>query len=837
MQVDVVGAGGQHGADFFHGGGGDGGSGAHVTALIPVTPGTTYQAMVGDVLEENGGGAPGAGGASGISDDPNCGASNWLIMAGGGGGGSDGILGNGGARGGDGCLVIQHPGFPGDGTACTQASNGNNNHLVTPSGAGGAGGNGTATAGGGGGGGGHAPALAEGNGGSAGTFLAGGNSGDTNATIQSYGGGGGGGYYGGGGGGGNAEGATGGGGGGGSSVVLTATMTTPYIYPAGNGLTGSSSDQSYGSVTFTPVTATTTIANLSAAAGTAAVPVSAQVSTSSTMTDALGGSVRFDVVDPTGSVVATAGPLALSATGMASGDLDASAVPAGVYSIVATYLYGGQAIGTGSAVLYLTNPGVSVSNITSVQATPFNAADFTVPPATTVQVAISSGTATATVANYSGDPVATGLQSGDQFFDLHLSSSSNVQQVNIIRCDTDQYSFYWWNGTAWVLAQDQSPQPETINNQQVTCAFLRLNSSSTPTLAQLTGTPFGMGATPTAVSDVTAPSVAYDHSTTLTATVSPANGVYPVPDAGLNGTVEFTAGSTDLGSVPVTSSAGAASVTASLTLKAAPPAVPSGGQYPVVATFTPSGDQYLGSASAPVTWTITQSNDTLTYTGSVVLGRGLTETLSAVLKEDGLLPVSGRTISFTAGTQHCSGVTNAAGVAQCAITVAASQPYGPGGQVSASFAGDADYVPATATTPDMVFAFPAGGAFAVGDVSAGSPSSQAIAAGDTVTFWGAQWAKANVLSGGSAPSEFKGFAPGSAPPACGSTWSANPGASTPAPAAPLPPYMGVIVTSQASKSGSAITGDTVHIVVVATKSGYTGDPGTPGTGTIVATYC
>jgi hypothetical protein len=49
--------------------------------------------------------------------------------------------------------------------------------------------------------------------------------------------------------------------------------------------------------------------------------------------------------------------------------------------------------------------------------------------------------------------------------------------------------------------------------------------------------------------------------------------------------------------------------------------------------------------------------------------------------------------------------------------------------------------------------------------------------------------------------------------------------------------MGVIVASGTSQSGSTITGNTVHIVVVQTNPGYQANPGHEGTGTVVATYC
>ena len=49
--------------------------------------------------------------------------------------------------------------------------------------------------------------------------------------------------------------------------------------------------------------------------------------------------------------------------------------------------------------------------------------------------------------------------------------------------------------------------------------------------------------------------------------------------------------------------------------------------------------------------------------------------------------------------------------------------------------------------------------------------------------------------------------------------------------------MGVLVSSSAAKSGSAITGKTKKIVVVKTDAGYSPNPGHNGTGTYVATYC
>jgi hypothetical protein len=137
---------------------------------------------------------------------------------------------------------------------------------------------------------------------------------------------------------------------------------------------------------------------------------------------------------------------------------------------------------------------------------------------------------------------------------------------------------------------------------------------------------------------------------------------------------------------------------------------------------------------------------------------------------------------------------------------------------------------ASASCKTLVFAFaPGGGSFVVGNRSA--------VVGNPVTFWGAQWWKDNALSGGSAPASFKGFAENPNAPSCGASWSTDPGSSTPPPPGPLPAYMGVIVSSHATKNGSEIAGDIVHIAVVHTNPGYQPDPGHAGAGTVVAMVC
>jgi von Willebrand factor type A domain/Bacterial Ig-like domain (group 3) len=253
------------------------------------------------------------------------------------------------------------------------------------------------------------------------------------------------------------------------------------------------------------------------------------------------------------------------------------------------------------------------------------------------------------------------------------------------------------------------------------------------------------------------------------------------------------------------------------------------GTYPITATF--AGDAQHNPTSGTAHYVVTREETTTTYTGPTVIANGVPTTLSGVLKEDGTTPIAGRTLTLTLGTgataQSCTGTTNASGSASCTLTP--SQPLGPG-TVSAAFAGDAFYLPSSDSASTISFEFLAHGSFVIGDGNAAN--------GTSVTFWGAQWWKANTLSGGSAPASFKGFAAStsSSPPACGQTWTTGPGNSSDPPSS-VPSYMGVIVSSSVGKSGSTISGDTASIVVVHTDAGYADNPGHAGTGTVVAKVC
>lgn len=308
----------------------------------------------------------------------------------------------------------------------------------------------------------------------------------------------------------------------------------------------------------------------------------------------------------------------------------------------------------------------------------------------------------------------------------------------------------------------------------------------------------------------------YHDVVTLQATVTP---------PGVSGTVEFFVDGSSVGFASYNRVTGVATLGYLIQLPS--------GTYDLRADFTSTNPDYANStATLRDGLTVTPEETTLSYTGDTVIANGGTATMSGVLLEDGVVPIAGRTVHFTLGVgataQTCDGVTNASGIATCSISPVA-QPLGPG-VVTASFAGDAFYQPALATAATLIFAFADGGAFTVGDLS--SPI------GAHVLFWGSQWVAVNALSGGPAPSAFKGFANNvsSQPPTCGSTWTSRPGNGSNPPAT-VPSFMGVLVPTTVTKSGSKISGDVWAIVIVQTDPGYGPSPGKKGTGTVIANFC
>lgn len=296
----------------------------------------------------------------------------------------------------------------------------------------------------------------------------------------------------------------------------------------------------------------------------------------------------------------------------------------------------------------------------------------------------------------------------------------------------------------------------------------------------------------------------------LSATLTRQRDGSPIGGASLT----FTLGSTSCSGT--TNGAGAATCTV----------VPQDPAGPATVQVGFAGDAQRQPAGTSAPFTISREQTSLRLTSGAVALSGAPFVASAVLTEDDGTPVlAGRTVAFTLGASaSCTASTDAAGRAQCTIA-SGSVPLGPQ-TLTARFAQDPYYLASSAAGEVILYAFPSNGAFVIGD--------RVDAVGSTVQFFGSDWDKKNRLSGGEAPSSFKGFSasPGR-PISCGATFKASTGNSDKPPAT-VPSYMGTIVTANVTKDGSTITGSRTRLVIVRTTS-FDTSPGRGGAGTVVAT--
>jgi len=198
-------------------------------------------------------------------------------------------------------------------------------------------------------------------------------------------------------------------------------------------------------------------------------------------------------------------------------------------------------------------------------------------------------------------------------------------------------------------------------------------------------------------------------------------------------------------------------------------------------------------------------------------------------------------LTFSVGSQTCTGVTDASGHAQCVIP-ALSQLEG---YVTLTIKVEQSgcYASNSINVSILVFSFPSNGAFVVGDLSSHG----------NVNFWApnGKWARVNYLTSWSPDANsFSGFATGpfgpksSKNPICGPWYPRYPDNNATPPLV-YPEYMGVIVTDVVRRvdlgdgnshnlrsNDYVINGNTVKIVVVKPHLIQDG----MGQGVVVATY-
>jgi hypothetical protein len=117
------------------------------------------------------------------------------------------------------------------------------------------------------------------------------------------------------------------------------------------------------------------------------------------------------------------------------------------------------------------------------------------------------------------------------------------------------------------------------------------------------------------------------------------------------------------------------------------------GTHTVVAKFT--GDSMYRSSQFSVSFSVSKDGTILTYTGPTTSKPSRAVTLTATLTDDMSHGLNGFTVNFTLGSQGCRGTTDSTGVASCTITKL-NQKSG-NSTVKASFGGNADYLPSSAS--------------------------------------------------------------------------------------------------------------------------------------------
>ncbi len=268
---------------------------------------------------------------------------------------------------------------------------------------------------------------------------------------------------------------------------LTAVFTPTA---GGNYATSTSAPVSY---TVNPLNSTTTVLTAS--------PASPQLSGTSvtlnaTVTSGVAGTITGSVQFLSGATD-IGSPQTLSA-GAASITTTVLRVGADSLSAVFTPTAGnGYATSTGTASFTVdstvTTPPAPPAGATSSQgassSSPSGSATATVSGVT----ATGSGEGALTVATYSGNPVAGAVSGGTGvYYDVALSSANEFGSVSITISDLGPggQSIDWWNGTAWVPFSDQVYDADT-NSVTIT-----VNSTTSPTTAQLTGTPIAASTNP-----------------------------------------------------------------------------------------------------------------------------------------------------------------------------------------------------------------------------------------------------------------------------------------------------------------------------------------------------
>lgn len=283
---------------------------------------------------------------------------------------------------------------------------------------------------------------------------------------------------------------------------------------------------------------------------------------------------------------------------------------------------------------------------------------------TDTKVAASGLTGTVTAADYSGDP-AGAFSTGTAFFDVHLGNATltNSASLTISQCAgvSSSETLYWWNGTAWTAVS-----PAATFDAATGCLSTTLTASSSPTLAELGGTPFAAAPAPSSPPAGGGPSATAPMVSSISPATGPASGgtVVAISGSGFTGATGVSFGTAPAahfqvesdGAIQATSPAGSGSVDVTVTTPAGTSAKSAADEFTYAAssgctsgsqpTFSdmPSGYWAYGAISTMACKGIVSGFADGTFRPGGAVTRA--EFVKMLVLSLGLKPVSGST-SFT----------------------------------------------------------------------------------------------------------------------------------------------------------------------------------------------
>jgi hypothetical protein len=161
---------------------------------------------------------------------------------------------------------------------------------------------------------------------------------------------------------------------------------------------------------------------------------------------------------------------------------------------------GGQ---SGVAVFFVTAEGVDVTAYDSGTSTDGSGASA---QAGNVSAIARGGNGRIVAAEYSQNPGGEpGFVSAGIFFDIYLSLGNTFDEVQGEVCNTETGTIaYWWDNSNWMEVSDQS------YDSQSGCISIDIDDTATPSITDLTGTPFALAdGSPAMTADLASQDVQY----------------------------------------------------------------------------------------------------------------------------------------------------------------------------------------------------------------------------------------------------------------------------------------------------------------------------------------